>query len=74
MISTDLLNELLELDRADKLEIIRLLQTDLDDESAETSQPALEPQRVYRIPSVWISPDAAEAAKGMMERDSESNG
>ena len=67
MIRVDLLRELRELNRDDKLELIRLLQAELDDENSESSEVAIDRQRVYRVPSVWIAPQSAETFRKIME-------
>ena len=74
MISTDLLNELLELDREDKLEIIRLLQEDVSDENTEAFDDADNARRVYRVPSLWLRDGSANAIQMMMDLESETNG
>ena len=59
MIAPELLDELQRLNREEKLEVIRLLQDDLVDESSEPDILLLEPGRVYRnIPPIRASAEA----------------
>lgn len=55
MIARELVNELQRLNRDEKLEVIRLLQKDLDDESSERNRLVSEPRQVFRIPSVRVN-------------------
>ncbi len=48
MIAPELINELQRLNREEKLEVIRLLQDDLVDESSEWDNLLSEPGRVFR--------------------------
>ena len=74
MIRAELLNEVQALDRDDKLAIIRLLQDEVNDAPAAESDTAIKPERVYRLPSLWLRDGSANAIQMMKELESEANG
>ncbi len=55
MIARALLDELQQLSREEKLEVIRLLHVEVEDESSELENLTSAPSRVYRIPSVRVN-------------------
>ena len=63
MIAPELVNELQQLNRKQKLEVIRLLQDDLSDEM----RAFVEGPHVARIPSVWFKPGTSASVRKMFE-------
>ena len=55
MIARRLLDELQQLDRKQKLEVIRVLKKELNDETSARNNLSLDPGRVFRIPSVRVN-------------------
>ena len=70
MIRVNLLREVRELNRDDKIELIRLLQADLDDDATEPPGVSTERQQVSLVPTVWVAPESAETFRKIMELDS----
>lgn len=73
MIAPELVKELQRLNREEKLEIIRLLQDDLVDESSEWDNLLSEPGRVFRVPSVRINFNEAKFFLNLQEEKPEEN-
>ncbi len=63
MIAPELMNKLQQLNREEKLEVIRLLQDDLSDEM----RPFVEGRRVFKIPSVRFKPGTSASVRKMFE-------
>lgn len=73
MIAQRLLDELQQLNRDEKLEVLRLLQNDLDDESTEWDDLLSKPGQVFRIPSVRVNFKKAGAFLDPLEEKTEAN-
>ena len=73
MIAPELVKELQRLNREEKLEVIRLLQVDLVDESSEWDKLLSEPGQVFRVPSVRANFNEARFFLDTQEEKSEGN-
>jgi len=73
MIAPELVNELQRLKREEKLEVIRLLQADLVDETSEWDKLVSAPGQVFRIPSVRVNFDKVKFLFDPQEEQSEDN-
>ena len=70
MIAPELVKELQQLNREEKLEVIRLMQDDLADESSEWER-LTQSQRKFRfIPPIRIKPEASAEFLRMLEEES----
>lgn len=73
MIAPELVNELQQLNRKQKLEVIRLLQDDLDGEPSEWDKLLSEPGQVLRFVPPLRASDGGAALRRVLDVDQEQN-